>query len=134
MMAIFAVGANYDGKDVSPQFLEKGVAGVGWSYKDAPELHQLITSLKVGDIIYIKAYPPNSPDIIVKAIGYIQDTVLHDINTSGNLVEVGRNVNWRSKEEFRIPKPTERYNVRLNSVYEEFHPDVQVEILCHLFR
>ena len=131
-MAIFAVGANYDGDDVSPQFISQSVAGVGWDHASAPELHQLITSLKVGDIIYIKAYSPSSPDIIVRAIGFIRDAVIHNNITSNNLVACGRNIDWRFKEELRITKPTEKNNVRLNSAYEEFHPIVQAQILAHI--
>lgn len=128
-MVIFAVGANYDGEDVSPQFIAAGIAGVGWARNEAPELHQLITSLKVGDVLYLKAYAPSSPDIIVKAIGFVRDATIHDHTSSGGLVQAGRNIDWRVRQEFRIPKPTERYNVRLNSAYEEFHPAVQAELL-----
>ncbi|HEX3912346.1 MAG TPA: hypothetical protein VHW71_02465 [Steroidobacteraceae bacterium] len=131
-MAIFAVGANYDGDDVSPQFIAQGVAGVGWDHASAPELHQLMASLKVGDIVYIKAYAPSSPDIIVKGIGFIRDAVFLDGQATNNLVSAGRNVEWRVVEEFRIQKPTERYNVRLNSAYEEFHPAVQAQILSRI--
>jgi hypothetical protein len=67
-MAIYAVGAYYDG-DVSDDFIANNIAGPGWNITDAPELHQFVRSLKVGDIIYIKSLSPTSPDIIVKAIG-----------------------------------------------------------------
>ena len=66
-MAIYAVGAYYDG-DVSDDFIANNIAGPGWSINDAPELHQFVRSLKVGDIIYIKSFSPTSPDIIVKEI------------------------------------------------------------------
>lgn len=131
-MAIFAVGANYDGNDVSSQFIAHRMAGVGWDFESAPELHQLIASLKVGDIVYIKAFPPGSPDIFVKAIGFVADGILHNDLSSANLVAVGRNIDWRVTEEFQIPKPPERLNVRLNSAYEEFHPAVQAAILARL--
>jgi hypothetical protein len=131
-MAIFAVGANYDGADVSQQFIDRGLAGVGWDHASAPELHQLIASLKVGDIVYIKAYAPNSPDIIVRAIGFVRDAVFLDSQATNDLVSAGRNVEWRFRQELRIPKPTERYNVRLNSAYEEFHPEVQAQILSNI--
>ena len=131
-MAIFAVGANYDGEDVSPQFITQSIAGVGWSQASAPELHQLIASLKVGDIIYIKAYSPSSPDIIVRGIGFVRDAFIHNNVTSNNLIACGRNVDWRFKKEFRIPKPAEKNNVRLNSAYEEFHPIIQAEILARI--
>jgi len=69
-MAIFGVGAFYN-RDVSQDFIQANLVGVGWSLNDAPELHQFMRSLKVGDVAYVKASPPRSPDICVKAIGII---------------------------------------------------------------
>lgn len=130
-MAIYGIGAYYD-HDVSPEFIANNVAGVGWGLAEAPELHKFIASLKVGDIIYIKAAAPNSPDIIVRAIGIIRDDVIVDATAYDGLVEAGRNVDWKFSEEFRVPKPTERNNVRLNTLYEEFHPAVQAQIIQRL--
>ena len=120
-MAIYAVGANYDGDDVSGDFIANNIAGPGWSITDAPELHQFIRSLKVGDIVYIKSYSPNSTDILVKAVGVITD----DQVIANNLVSAGRNIKWVVKNTFRIPKTKEKNNVRLNTMYEEFHPLVR---------
>jgi hypothetical protein len=128
-MAIYAVGANYDG-DVSDDFIANNIAGPGWSVSDAPELHQFIRSLKVGDIVYIKSFSPSSPDIIVKAIGVIIDD---QVVTTSKVVSAGRNIKWVVKDSFRIPKPSEKLNVRLNTMYEEFHPSVQSQILAKLF-
>lgn len=130
-MAIYGIGAYYD-HDVSPDFIANNLAGAGWSVVDAPELHRFIASLKVGDIVYIKAASPSSPDIIVRAIGFIRDNTLLDETTSNGLVEAGRNVIWRVTQEFRIPKPRDRNNVRHNTLYEEHHPDVQAEIIGRL--
>lgn len=130
-MAIYAIGANFNNDgDVSDQFIANNIAGPGWSVSDAPELHQFIRSLKVGDIVYIKAFSPSSPDIIVKAIGVIIDD---HVVTNSSIVSSGRNIKWIIKNNFRIPKPTEKLNVRLNTMYEEFHPIVQSEILKKLF-
>ncbi len=130
-MAIFGVGAFYD-NDVSQAFIQANLVGVGWSQNDAPELHQFMNSLKVGDIVYVKAFPPGSPDIFVKAIGIIMDSQIRNVGNSNNLVECGRNVRWVHTSEFKIPRPTEKNNVRSNTMYEEYHPDVQQIILSHL--
>lgn len=130
-MAIYGIGAYYD-EDVSSDFITHNLAGTGWSFADAPELHKFIASLKIGDIIYIKAASPSSPDIIVRGIGIIRDDVLLTAASTSNLVEAGRNVDWKFTQEFRIPKPTERNNVRQNTLYEEFHPDVQAQIIQRL--
>jgi len=128
-MAIYAVGAYYDG-DVSDDFIQNDIAGPGWDINDAPELHQFIRSLKVGDIIYIKSFSPTSPDIIVKAIGIVMND---QVVSSSDIVAAGRNIKWVVTDSFRIPKPSEKNNVRANTMYEEFHPIVQSIILDKLF-
>ena len=130
-MAIFGIGAYYD-EDVSQNFIQANLVGVGWDAVDAPELHQFIRSLKVGDIVYIKAYPPGSSDIIVKAVGIITDDQERNRANSNTLVACGRNVHWIHTTEFRIPRPREKNNVRANTMYEEFHPEVQRIILQHI--
>jgi len=128
-MAIFGIGAYYD-RDMSGEFVSSGVAGLGWSKADAPELHQFIQSLKVGDIVYLKSFAPSSPDMLIKAIGLVADQHLVE---DSPLVSAGRNIKWVVAEEFRIPKPSERLNVRLNTMYEEFNPVVQAAIIGRLF-
>jgi hypothetical protein len=130
-MAIYGIGAYYD-HDVSQDFIARGLAGVGWPYREAPELHRFIESLKVGDIIYIKAAPLANADIVVRAVGFVKDGVLLDSRSSKGLVQAGRNVLWRVTKEFRVPKPRERNNVRTNTPYEEHHPDVQAQIMARL--
>jgi hypothetical protein len=127
-MAIFGVGAYYD-EDVSQEFIRANLVGVGWNANEAPELHQFMRALKVGDIVYIKSFPPGSPDVIVKAIGIITDDEIRTAANSSNLISCGRNVRWIHTGDFRIPKPPEKNNVRSNTVYEEFHPVVQTAIL-----
>jgi hypothetical protein len=127
-MAIYGIGAFYS-EDVSKQFISNNVIGVGWPNKEAPELHQYISSLKVGDIVYIKAFPPSLNQIIVKAIGIIIDDLVLDAKMTNKLVSCGRRVRWISKKQFSIPKPTERNNVRQNTLYEEFHPEIQKKII-----
>ncbi|WP_449104348.1 hypothetical protein [Pseudomonas veronii] len=128
-MAIYAIGAYYD-KDVSQDFINNKIAGPGWGLTEAPELHQFVRSLKVGDIVYIKSAPPSSLDIIVKAIGVIVDD---EVVTTSKVVSSGRNIKWLVTETFRISKPKEKNNVRLNTMYEEFHPTMQKAVLDKIF-
>ncbi len=125
-MAIYGVGAYYE-EDVSEEFITDCVVGTGWNAQDAPELHQYFRSLKVGDIVYIKACFGGAP-ITVKGIGILTDNIILD-KSNHYLLEVGRNVRWVSTEQFTILRPKEKNNVRSNTVYEEFHPVVQAEIL-----
>jgi len=132
-MAIFGVGAYYGGDtDVSPDFIASNLVGVGWDVTTAPELHRFMRSLKTGDIVYIKAYPPGASDIYVKGIGLIRDDVLRTRADTNDLVAIGRNVDWITTDEFRIPKPNEKNNVRANTMYEEHHPEVQRVIMQRL--
>lgn len=84
---MYGIGAYYQ-TDVSQEFINNNLVGTGWSIKDAPEIHEYINTLKVGDIIYMKSYSSSSPDIIVKGIGIICDHII----ISNNYVTCGRNV------------------------------------------
>ncbi|MDX2306172.1 MAG: hypothetical protein NW226_25410 [Microscillaceae bacterium] len=55
-MAIFGIGATYD-RDVANEFISNQVVCVGWSETDAPALHEMLRTFKVGDIVYIKSAP-----------------------------------------------------------------------------
>lgn len=125
-MAIYGIGAYYS-EDVSDEFISDNIVGTGWDVATAPELHEYFKSLKVGDIVYIKA-AQFGQDITVKAIGVITDNILLN-NTNHYLTAIGRNVKWIDIEKFVIPRPIEKNNVRSNTVYEEFHPLVQSEII-----
>lgn len=129
-MAIYGVGAYYDGDDVSDEFIKGNLIGTGWDFTDAPELYEYFKSLKVGDIVYIKAAQFGS-DITVKAVGVILDNVI--LTSSFHyLTAIGRNVKWLSTAKFVILRPAEKNNVRSNTIYEEFHPDVQHQIIAVL--
>jgi hypothetical protein len=132
-MAIYGIGAHY-GKtdDKSGAFIKKKLAGVGYSASEAPEIHQIIASLAVGDIIYIKSYSPTSKFIFVLAVGFVRDDEILDAKSGHGLIQSGRNVVWKITEKFSIPKPRDRNNVRLNTLYQEFHPKVQAEIIKRL--
>ena len=128
-MAIFGIGAFYK-KDASQAFIEANLVGIGHSVEEAPELHQFMRALKVGDVVYIKSFPPRSPELFIRGIGVIKDDEeVRDRGIREGRVSCGRNVKWVDTQEFRIPKPVEANNVRRNSLYEEFHPEVQRKIL-----
>jgi hypothetical protein len=126
-MAIYGVGAFFDG-DVSDDFITNSLVGVGWDENDAPELQEYFKSLKVGDIVYIKSKPIGRADITVKGIGIIRDNAILTIKDKNGLINTGRNVEWLTTDHFVIPRPTEKNHVRENTIYEEFHPEVQKEI------
>lgn len=124
-MAIFGLGANYEGEDMTAAFLENGVACIGWSYDDAPSLHQIMRSIKVGDIVYLKSHPP-SVGLIVKAVGLVHDSAV----VSSDHGQACVRVNWRWQgPALTVGHIHDAYNVRNNTLYEEWNPDVRNRIL-----
>ncbi|MDQ2076380.1 hypothetical protein [Marinimicrobium sp. ABcell2] len=126
-MAIFGVGAYY-GEDVSQKFIDASIVGLGWNEGEAPDLHQIMRSIKPGDIVYIKAAQPGAP-LTIKAIGMVLDDSVVTSLESHQLVSFGRRVKWISTDAFVISLEHGKNNVRFNTLYEEFHPGVQKEII-----
>ena len=129
-MAVFAFGANYDGKDVFNDFINNNCVGIGWSYKDNTSGHNMIRSMKADDIVYIKNCNMGS-DITIRAIGIITD---FDYKKVPGVAEIARNVKWIDTNSFVVsnPKNTDKNNVRSNSVYEEFNLDVIAQIISKI--
>lgn len=126
-MAIFGIGATYD-RDVSNEFIDNNVACVGWDAEEAPALHEILRFLKLGDIIYIKSAPIGQ-GIRVKGIGIVQDNTLRQVPNLGT----GVVVNWFWTGHENLGAIDDKYNVRNNTLYEEFNRDVQERVLELLF-
>jgi hypothetical protein len=128
-MAIFGIGAFYD-EDVSEDFIEQGIACIGWSEKDASTLYNILRFLRVGDIIYIKSQPPQV-GLIIKAVGIVTDNKLEKYQGLGTGVKM--KWIWTGNEKLgKIPELDDKYNVRNNSIYEEFNRFVQDKVLSLL--
>ena len=118
-MSIFGVGAFYD-EDVSEKFIEDSVICVGWGARDAPSLHNLLHSMKAGDVVYIKSFTPKA-GLTIKAIGLLR---------SGGVVKhaalgASRGVLWLWTGNEKVGKLDDKLNVRSNTLYEEFNPVIQ---------
>ena len=124
-MAIFGIGAWYSGDDKTNDFLEKGVACVGWKEEETPTLHRIMAHIKIGDIIYIKIYPANK-GLSIKAIGIVTDDKVSRIEDSG---EACLEVRWIWKGDEYIGRIDDKYVVRTGTLYEEYNPDVQKKII-----
>ena len=112
-MAIYGIGASYRGtQDVSQDFLNVGLACVGHNEKDAPPLHTILKHFKIGDIVYIKAHPPQI-GLIIKAVGIvISDRLKNDKNLG-----TGMPVKWVWTGEERLGKFDDKYPVRNITLY-----------------
>ena len=123
-MAIYGIGAYY-GKDMTSVFLKKKVACVGWDEDDAPTLHKIMSHIKIGDIIYIKKYPPNK-GLTIKAIGLVADDSVSQIDDAG---QACIKVKWLWKGEEFFGLIDDKYIVHTCTFYEEYNPKVQKRII-----
>ena len=120
-MAIFGIGAFYD-RDVSNEFITKGIACIGWNKNEAPTLHNILSILKIGDILYIKSHSPQV-GLVIKGVGIVTDNKLKSYSLG-----TGVKVKWiwnGYKEIGKIAELDDKYNVRNISIYEEFNIFVQ---------
>lgn len=141
-MAIYGVGSNWDGEEVCDLFFEKNQFILGWNEESAEDLYTFISSLKVGDILYIKANRPGSRNIRVKGVGIVNKNLISCISSGEygqgsisdwNSLFVG--VFWVKKSEFIIEIPENQgrlTNVRAATIYEEHLPFVQEKIVANI--
>jgi hypothetical protein len=123
-LAIFGIGAWY-GEDVTNTFLKKQVACIGWDEQDAPSLHRMIAHIKIGDIIYIKTHPADR-GLTIKAIGIAIDDKVTEIKDAGAACLRAKWV-WTGSE--HLGSIQDKYNVRNNTLYEEYNRKVQERVL-----
>lgn len=142
-MAIYGAGSVWNDDEMNQRFFQEGRFVLGWNDENAKDLYEAITTLKVGDIIYLKSNAPGSRNVRVKGIGVVSKSFIQNI-TDGDYRNVAVEdwdslfvtVNWIRREEFRIVIPEEEgklTNIRAASFYEEFLPFVQAAILNSLF-
>ncbi|WP_019038359.1 hypothetical protein [Psychroflexus tropicus] len=140
-MAIFGAGSNWEGKEIKEDFFNNENYVIGWDISDGEDLYNQISSIKVGDIIYLKANKPGSLDLRVKGIGIVKKSLVNQLFDKRENLSINRRnfelpVRWIVKNEFHISIPSNTgklTNVRAATLYEEFLPFVQVEILDKLF-
>jgi len=137
-MAIFGAGSNWDGKEVSEDFFRWGKFTIGWNEATGRDLYSVLASLKIGDIIYLKANRPGSRQLRVKGIGLVTKhfiQCLQDDEYQGDFSSWESffiNVAWILRDEFILTIPSDEgrlTNIRAATFYEEPLPFVQSKIL-----
>ncbi|WP_374944967.1 hypothetical protein [Sphingomonas sp.] len=128
-MSIIGIGAMYGGtQDVSADFVERGVAAIGFEPVNAPFTHSQMATLKVGDMIFIKSYPPHL-GLYIKAVGVVIDAVIKPIEGLG----YGVDVRWAWHDinnPVVLGKMDDRGDhVRRGTFYEEVGPAVQAVVI-----
>ncbi len=78
-MAIFGAGSNWDGNEIKDDFFKNENFVIGWDINDAEDLYSQISSVKVGDIIYLKANRPGSLEIRIKGIGIVKKSLVNQL-------------------------------------------------------
>lgn len=142
-MAIYGIGSNWNNVEVKEKFFKNNQIVIGWDKKSANDLYSFISSLKVGDIVYLKSNQPGSRDIRVKGIGIVIKNFVGCITTeeyeSTDVTDWNSlfvKVKWIVKDEFHITIPENEgklTNIRAATVYEEYLPYVQNKIIDYLF-
>ena len=132
-MSVWGIGANYKNtknSDKTDAFITGNMAYIGWSKKDAPAIHNMFNSIKLGDIIYIKSFSQRSKTLQIKAVGIVNNT--EKITSS---LGTGISVNWKNNfTPFTIDITNQMYknNVFNNSLYEEYNENVILKIVENL--
>lgn len=127
-MAVYGIGSYYD-EDVSHHFVRQGVACIGWSRNNAPALYKHMEHIKIGDVIYIKSTSPQV-GFIIKAVGIVISDNLQ-ASPSGhfdNCLPV--RCIWQG--EGRLGNVDYKYNVRNNTLYEEYSSNLKKRIIDNI--
>lgn len=138
-MAIFGAGSTWGNDELKQRFFDEEKFILGWNEDSAKDLYEVVSHLKVGDIVYLKANSPGSRSIRVKGVGIVTKSVIQckRDNEYGNQKISDWNaffvkIKWVCKEEFHIDIPDNEgrlTNVRAATFYEEYLPFVQNKIL-----
>lgn len=139
-MAIFGGGSKWDEKELKDDFFKNENYLIGWDIAQAEDLYTLISNIKVGDIIYLKANRPGSSDIRVKGIGIVTKSLMQKlfdekIDLSNKRSNFELPVKWIYQTEFKITIPSNTgklTNIRAATLYEEYMPFVQNRIINKL--
>lgn len=141
-MRVFGVGANLSDDhnnnpvDVSQEFKERNLIGTGWTEDDAPDLHRMFNSLEKDDVVYLKSLDRKNRKLNVIAIGIVIGSEENNtkevvtIKVDGNTLSIyaSRKVKWIITETIKYDLPIGKNNVRMNTIYEEFHPEILEKI------
>ncbi|MCX6896186.1 MAG: hypothetical protein NTZ16_11950 [Verrucomicrobia bacterium] len=143
-MAIYGAGSNWDGTEMCSDFFTRGLFIIGWDRASGRDLQSSLASLKIGDIIYLKAAPPGSRKLRIKGIGIVTRSFVECIQRGeyGNVLPSNWQsffirVEWIIQKEFSInipPNEGRLTNIRAATFYEEPLPFVQEQIVSRVTR
>jgi len=140
-MAIFGAGSKWENDEMSQDFFRNENFVIGWNINDAEDLYSLISTIKIGDIIYLKSNQPGSLNLKIKGVGIVKNSFLgvlfqNEENLSLRKHSFELPVEWICKAEFNIVIPInigKLTHIRSGTLYEEYLPYVQREVLTKMF-
>ncbi|OWV21135.1 hypothetical protein B7982_12860 [Fibrobacter sp. UWB2] len=132
----YGFGAFYDNGTVNntESFIHQGLAYIGWNKQQSPSYHQMLSTISVGSIVFIKSFSPRA-GLYIKAIGIVKSDKLveNDLGTA-------REVKWlfaakNASEWLWFGRLDDKMDcVRGCALYIEFHEQVQKAILDKIAR
>ena len=142
-MPIYGVGSKWEDEELKGRFFEEEKFILGWNEPTAKDIYSAVSTIKVGDILYIKANQPGTRRIRVKGVGIVTKNFMNCFN-DGQFGDVNYSdweslfikVKWVYQDEFIINIPDNEgklTNYRAATFYEEFLPLVQEKILEKIF-
>ena len=72
----------YYNEDKISDFTSNNVACLGWSKQDAQPPHSILSSIRIGDIIYIKSFVTQKKQLIIKVIGIVTSEAFNNPNNA----------------------------------------------------
>lgn len=130
-MAVWGIGAYFPEAegDITKQCLSEEVAVIGFSPEEKPKYYEMLQSVEVGDLIFIKSRFMLNQPLRVKAIGIVKDS---KIETIPNVYHAkGIKVYWIkdfSDAPLQIEKSRE-YDGDTRTIYQEKNEEVIRQII-----
>ncbi len=125
----YGIGSMYGSTDDKlPEFLSRNLACIGWPRDEAPAIHQLLGQIAVGDIVFVKSFPPQH-GLYIKAVGIVDSSEVYTSRDLGS----GRSVQWvwvHNVDPAHLGRLNDHYDqFRAGSLYQELGPQVQAAVI-----
>jgi len=126
-MSIYGIGARYGSEWMTDKFIDAGVAAIGFTEADAPEIFAQFRKVDIGDIMFMKAFGPNSSQLCIMGVGIVTDNDVVRINEE---LGQGIKVDWVFTDEYYIPERRKlgfdkHRNVRCGTLFEEHNREIK---------
>ncbi|MCK5605785.1 hypothetical protein KAR91_28070 [Candidatus Pacearchaeota archaeon] len=134
---IFGLGARYGNDWMNLMFIKAGEACIGFNKGEAVEIHEQMKTIGKGDIIFLKAFGPNSKHLCVMGVGIVTGTYRKRQNGFGCKVDwvftpEEESCNCCDGQQCNIAYSTacdKHRNVRTGTLFQEFSPAIKERVI-----